>query len=70
MSSDGKRIFFISSRLVNVWAVSLENGTEYPVTDLTDRPGRLGQLATHGESLYFPWTDSYVDLWVMDVVNE
>ena len=39
----------------NIWAVSLEDGREYPVTDFSGRHGGLDwfSLATDGDYLYF-----------------
>jgi hypothetical protein len=50
----------------------MEDGREYPVTDLT---GRLGSPypfspATDGEYLYFSWRDDVGDIWLMDVIRE
>jgi Tol biopolymer transport system component len=71
-SRDGRHIFFtgIRERAGNVWALSYEDGTERPVTDLKGRPGRLGDqgLATDGRYLYFRWEEDTGDIWVMDVV--
>jgi Tol biopolymer transport system component len=69
-SSDGKRILFLRSG--NIWALSLEDGTELQLTDLDGRPGsmRTETLATDGENLYFVWGMDLTDLWVMDVVRE
>ena len=48
----GKKLFF--QRDGNYWALSIENGTEVPVTDFEGQWGRLGQdLATDGQYLYF-----------------
>ena len=73
-SRDGRHIFFTgrNERAGNIWALSNEDGTERPVTDLKDRPGRLGiqGLATDGRYLYFRWDEDTGDIWVMDVVTE
>ena len=71
MSLDGKRIFYLRRPEENIWAVSLEDGNEYPVSDLEGRPGSLFTgLATDGGHLYFTWGGRFADLWVMDVVRE
>ncbi len=68
-SLDGKRILFLRSR--SIWAVSLEDKTEYPVLDHEGRLGNWGgNLATDGMYLDFPWGRNLTDLWVMDVVRE
>jgi Tol biopolymer transport system component len=73
-SSDGTKLYFIglSERTGNLWVLSMEDGREYPVTDLTGRRGDLNyfSLATDGEHLYFSWRDDLGDIWVMDVVRE
>jgi hypothetical protein len=49
----------------------MEDGREYPVTDLTGRLGDQGHsIATDGEYLYFTWEEVLGDIWVMDVVRE
>jgi len=54
------------------WAISLEDGREYPVADLAGRHGSLGwfSLATDGDYLYYIWEEDLGDIWVMDVVTE
>ncbi|MGH9389950.1 MAG: hypothetical protein ACRD1Z_10065 [Vicinamibacteria bacterium] len=73
-SRDGRHVFFtgIRERAGNVWALSYEEGTERPVTDLKGRPGRLGFecLATDDRYVYFRWEEDTGDIWVMDVVTE
>ena len=65
-SPDGKAIYFVrpTDINVNVWAVSLEDGREYPLTDFSGRHGSIFRLtlATDGEDLG--------DIWVMDVVTD
>jgi hypothetical protein len=49
----------------------MEDGREYPVTDLTGRRGSLYfSLDTDGEYLYFTWRHDLGDIWVMDVLRE
>ncbi len=73
-SPDGKEIYFVrpTDIDVNIWAVSLTDGREYPVTDFSGRHGSLfwHSLATDGEYLYFTWEEDLGDIWVMDVVQE
>ena len=73
-SVDGKTLYFIGlgERADNMWALSAEDGKEYPVTDLSGRYGRLedGSLDTDREYLYFIWAENLGDIWVMDVVQE
>ena len=56
----------------NVWAVSLADGRERPVTDLVGKPGEMGPaaLATDGRYVYFTWQLDQRDIWVMDVVPD
>ena len=71
-SPDGSRIFYASQALEDIWAVSVEDKRRAPVTDLSGRRGRLGDLAlaTDGTYLYFTWHEDKGDIWVMDVVTE
>ncbi len=73
-SPDGKVLYFTgwgTERDRNLWALSMEDGSEYPVTDLVGRSGRVGwALATDGTYIYFTWWEDLGDIWVMDVVNE
>ena len=73
-SPDGKEIYFVRPTDINanIWAVSLEDGREYPVTDFSGRHGSLywSSLATDGDYLYFDWEEELGDIWVMDVVQE
>ena len=71
-SADGKRIYFIGigNRLNNIWALSLGNREERPVTALTGRRGALGTigLAVDDRSIYFTWEEARGDIWVADLV--
>ena len=73
-SPDGKEIYFVRPTDIdlNIWAVSLTGGREYPVTDFSGRYGSLDtrSLATDGDYLYFNWQEDLGDIWVMDVVQE
>ncbi len=67
-SPDGKKLYF--QRAGNLWALSIEDGTEYTVTDLEGRSGRLtnaNSIGTDGQYLYFTWREDVGDIWVMDV---
>ena len=71
-SRDESRVFF--ARGMNLWAVSVDDGSERQLTELDDasRRGGLvrGSLAATDEYLYFTWGEWSGDIWVMDVVNE
>ena len=72
-SPDGKVLYFTGGeeRAGNLWALSPEDGSEFPVTDLVGRSGTLGYaLGTDGQYLYFTWWEDLGDLWVMDVVEQ
>jgi TolB protein len=72
-SPDGKVLYFTGGeeRAANLWALSPEDGREFPVTDLAGRSGSLGYaLATDGQYLYFTWWEDLGDLWVMDVAEQ
>jgi TolB protein len=46
LSRDGKEIYFVGSgdRAGNLWAFSVEDGTEYPVTNFEQRRGNLSSF--------------------------
>jgi Tol biopolymer transport system component len=69
-SPDGTLLYFM--RHGDIWALSIDGGTEYPVTDLKGRRGGFFRmdLATDGEYVYFVWEEDIGDIWVVDVVNE
>jgi len=53
-----------------LWALSLKDGSEYPLTGLVGRRGSLSfSLATDGQYLYFHWDEDMADIWVMDVAH-
>ena len=71
--SDSQDVYFrrTTDGQRNVWVVSLVNGAERQVTNLSDnRPGRFSQFATDGSYLYFIWSQNKGDIWVMDVVQD
>ena len=74
LSPDGKEIYFKGSagRNGELWAVSLDDRKERPLTDFTGRRGDFGTyaLATDGDYLYFTWQDDLGDIWVMVVVTD
>ncbi len=73
-SPDGERIYFggVLDRLDSIWALSMEDGREFQVSDLTGRYGTLDTytLASDGRYLYFAWREDRSDIWVMDVVTD
>jgi TolB protein len=70
-SPDSRQLFFpgVQERAGNVWAISLADHHERPVTALTGRLGHLmtSALATDGQRLFFLWEENIGDIWVMDV---
>jgi Tol biopolymer transport system component/serine/threonine protein kinase len=70
-SPDGRHVYFTAfgERTGNLWGVSVDDGVERPITDLTGRRGSIGQIAiaTDGDYLYFTWEDHLGDIWVADV---
>ncbi len=70
-SLDGKWVYFPDFQS-HIWEISLEEGTERPVTDLLGKRLTMGPttLATDGEYVYFSWWEDLGDIWVMDVVRE
>ena len=64
--------YFIATddRAGDIWAVSLDDGSEQPMADPSGRMGQMSRsaLATNGNYLYFVWQENLGDIWVMDVV--
>ena len=70
LSPDDKVLYYLGGD-DNLWALSLEDGRKFPVTDLEGRRGTLGWgVATDGQFLYFSWAEETGDIWVMDVSEE
>jgi Tol biopolymer transport system component len=71
-SPDDREIYFHgdNERAGNLWAVSLADHRERPVTALTGRRGSMvvHTPATDGRRLFFSWREDDGDIWVMDVV--
>jgi Tol biopolymer transport system component len=67
----GDRLYFTAQeeRAGNLWEVSVADRVERPVTDLSGRPGSIGDLAlaSDGRYLYFTWESDVGDIWVGDV---
>ncbi len=71
-SDDGEHIYFIQQRGNNdLWAVTLEGGSERRMTRFTQKAGSLGSYALAADKgcLYFAWRNDLGDIWVMDVVS-
>ena len=75
-SPDGRQLYFYRSdggrSDGNIWGLSMEDGREYPVTDLKGRYGALwwAGKAIGAEHVYFIWKEDLGDIWVMDVVTD
>jgi TolB protein len=72
-SEDGKHIYFMGHERGNddLWALTLEDGTERRVTRFSQKAGSLGDYLAAGEGyLYFTWRNDVGDIWVMDVVTD
>ncbi|HET6495881.1 MAG TPA: hypothetical protein VFH61_11015, partial [Thermoleophilia bacterium] len=69
--ASGRLIYFLGrgERAGNIWAVDMQDGTEWPLTDFEDRRGTIGLygLASDDKYLYFTWDEELGDIWVMDV---
>ncbi len=51
-------------------SISVEDGSQARLTDLTGRTGHLGWgVDSDGKYFYFTWAEETGDLWVMDVVD-
>ena len=73
VSLDGKYVYFAGQleRRSSLWRLSLEDGSERMMAELTGERGELVQsLATDGRFLYFAWQRDIGDIWVMDVVSD
>jgi serine/threonine protein kinase/Tol biopolymer transport system component len=71
-SRDGRLVYTFGGRGGTIASVSIDDGTERLVADLSGRPGALGiyGLGAGREHLYFLWDQDIGDIWVMDVVTD
>ncbi len=73
-SPDGHYVYFtgLEERAGSLWALSIDDGSERPVTNLVGRRGNLGadSFATDGRQLFFIWEEDLSDLWVMEVATD
>jgi hypothetical protein len=62
----------LAEKVGNLWALSVDDRREYPVTNFAKRRGFLQQtvLSTDGKYLYFAWRDDLGDVWTMDLVEQ
>jgi eukaryotic-like serine/threonine-protein kinase len=71
-SPDGKFIYSLgyNRQRDTIWAYSLAEKRERPLTAFSGRRGRLGRLGlcTDGKYLYFTWEESRGDIWIADIV--
>jgi eukaryotic-like serine/threonine-protein kinase len=69
-SPDGKRIYFLNPSN-DIWALTLEGGTERQVTRFSGRQGTMAPegLAVGERYLYFAWRNDLGDIWVADVAT-
>jgi TolB protein len=75
-SPDSKYVYFTTppGRRVgggNIWSVSVPDGIERQMTDLTGQRGRMTSqaLATDGRRLFFSWGEQLAHIWVADVTQ-
>jgi Tol biopolymer transport system component len=72
-SEDGKHIYFMGHERGDddLWALTLEDGTERRLTRFSQKAGSLGgyALAAGDGYLYFTWRDDLGDIWVMDAAT-
>ncbi len=72
-SHDGETVFCSrkGDGRVRLFEYSSAGGGERLLAELEDRPGAFGRLtATDGRFLYFTWSQTFSDLWVMDIVGQ
>ena len=70
-SPDGSQILF--QREKNIWARSIDDGSERQITDLADdnrRGGFAPGIGVTDAYLYFTWQEDVGDIWVMDVIQD
>jgi TolB protein len=75
-STDGEEVYFLGRgvddrKADSIWAVTIEDRQERPLTNLEGRPGRMSPyvLATDGDYLFFTWQEFRGDVWVVDIVD-
>jgi Tol biopolymer transport system component len=72
-SPDGKAVFYARKEGARVRLLESPSGggRERLLAELEERPGAFGDLtATDGRFLYFRWSQTFSDLWVMDIVGQ
>ena len=71
-SPDGKIVYSLgyNRQKDNLWAYSLADKKERPLTVFTGRRGRLGPmgLCADGKYIYFTWEESRGDIWIADIL--
>ena len=74
LSADGREVFFLGWAEIagEIWSLTLEDGAERKIADLTGRTGTLGAnaLAVDDAYLYFTWEEDLGDIWTMDVERD
>jgi hypothetical protein len=70
-SPEGKRIYFNNERDNDLSVLTLDDGHERQMTNLSGRPGSLRPhgLAVSDRYVYFTWSNDLGDIWVADVVK-
>lgn len=72
-SPDGHQLFFNRSGELgaDVWAISLDDRHERPITHLAGRRGSLLGVSptTDGRRLFYIWEETLSDIWAMDVTK-
>jgi len=71
-SQDGTELFYGCSSQKKICAIHIETGEERVLADLEDKRGRLGRFPLDADRsyVYFAWSQTEGDIWVMDVVRE
>jgi hypothetical protein len=72
-SGNGKTLLYARKEgaRVRLLEVPSAGGGERLLAELEERPGAFGRLQdADGRFLYFTWSQTFSDLWVMDIVGQ
>jgi Tol biopolymer transport system component len=72
-SQDGQAVFYARTEggRLRFFGSPSSGGRETLLAELDERPGAFGALqATDGRFLYFTWSQTFSDIWVLDTVDQ